>query len=691
MPSSNILNDKYEINKNDIIGYGPFGSVYKAKNLKNNLYYAIKMIDKQKFKYDINNLKDEIEKMKKIGTDNSLYFIETIDTKSDFCIVMELCECNLDDYLKKRENKITINELREVLIQLNNTFKIMRTKSIIRADLNPRNILISLNRLDKCLIRLSDYGKSKFINLNDSVDKFFQNKNTIAPEILENGFDKLSEKSQIWSLGMTIYYLLFKEYPYNGNTEYEIFNDIKSNKILKKTDTEDLNNLLNRMLKIKPDDRISWDDYFNHSFFKNTGSLVDFPKFNFECQKHSRQICYYCENCKRNICEVCLSEEPYSHKIISISKIGLTEDEINKFNHFKNEIKNNLNNFKNMIDNTDVLLNRMKEIKINTSIYQNDSFNNYKKYYFDCYDILNQQLKNKINLINMNVSDNSEKRKRNSNSNSNSTSNSNNEIICEYIIDDSQMFSSTQIINCFENAFNEDNNLEGINNKKDIENNCELYLNDEKIQFSFRIAFKKKGINKIKMVFNTQLTNLNFMFHNCKSLKSIDFSNFDFSEVSDISYMFSYCQSLTSINFRNINTSKLVNMARMFNCCDHIKKIDLSPFNTINVRNMKYMFSYCIKLEEVNLFNFKTNNVNDMNNMFNNCTHLKNLNLSNFDTTNVINMANMFCNCSSLQNLDLSSFNTNNVKNTTGMLYKINTNCNIKTSDKKIIDLIKKK
>ena len=96
MPSSNILNDKYEINKNDIIGYGPFGSVYKAKNLKNNLYYAIKMIDKQKFKYDINNLKDEIEKMKKIGTDNSLYFIETIDTKSDFYIVMELCECNLE-------------------------------------------------------------------------------------------------------------------------------------------------------------------------------------------------------------------------------------------------------------------------------------------------------------------------------------------------------------------------------------------------------------------------------------------------------------------------------------------------------------------------------------------------------------------------------------------------------------------
>ena len=45
----------------------------------------------------------------------------------------------------------------------------MKEKNIIHRDLKPRNILISLDRLDKCLIKLSDYSSSKFINQLDSI------------------------------------------------------------------------------------------------------------------------------------------------------------------------------------------------------------------------------------------------------------------------------------------------------------------------------------------------------------------------------------------------------------------------------------------------------------------------------------------------------------------------------------------
>ena len=51
-----------------------------------------------------------------------------MDTK-DFCyIIMHLCIINLEDYIKSRENKIAINEIKEVLILLNNAFKIMNEK-----------------------------------------------------------------------------------------------------------------------------------------------------------------------------------------------------------------------------------------------------------------------------------------------------------------------------------------------------------------------------------------------------------------------------------------------------------------------------------------------------------------------------------------------------------------------------------
>ena len=60
----------------------------------------------------------------------------------------------------------------------------------------------------------------------------------------------------------------FKEYPYDGKTEYQILKLIYSNKNLKKTDDDDLNDLISKMLKINYQERISWDEYFKHSFFK---------------------------------------------------------------------------------------------------------------------------------------------------------------------------------------------------------------------------------------------------------------------------------------------------------------------------------------------------------------------------------------------------------------------------------------
>ncbi len=94
----------------------------------------------------------------------------------------------------------------------------------------------------------------------------------MAPEVLE--FGEISPKNDIWSLGILIYYLIFKEYPYNGKGEVQILKDIKSNKKLKKINDDDLNDLLNKMLKVNLNERISWDDYFNHCFFKKKLNII---------------------------------------------------------------------------------------------------------------------------------------------------------------------------------------------------------------------------------------------------------------------------------------------------------------------------------------------------------------------------------------------------------------------------------
>ena len=150
------------------IGTGSYGNIYKAQDKTTKSYVAIKEIDKRRYNQLTKEIFNEAEIMNIIKCENSVNFKDKIDTKDYFYIIMDLCITNLEDYIKSRENRITINEIKEVLIQLNNVFKIMNDKKIIHRDLKPSNILISLDRLDKCIIKLSDYGSSKFINLSNT-------------------------------------------------------------------------------------------------------------------------------------------------------------------------------------------------------------------------------------------------------------------------------------------------------------------------------------------------------------------------------------------------------------------------------------------------------------------------------------------------------------------------------------------
>ena len=64
----------------------------------------------------------------------------------------------------------------------------------------------------------------------------------MAPEILKG--ENYNFKSDIWSLGIIIYFMLNKEYPYNGKNEMLLFNDINSGKKLKLSNDDKLNDLI---------------------------------------------------------------------------------------------------------------------------------------------------------------------------------------------------------------------------------------------------------------------------------------------------------------------------------------------------------------------------------------------------------------------------------------------------------------
>ena len=372
------------------------GDVFKAKNKENGNYVAIKRIVKAKYENE-NNYLSEIKKMNELKSENSVSIIEILEDK-DYCyIIMELCLLNLDEYMKMKNGGLLIDELKDLLIEINKILKPMNELNIIHRDLKLSNILISFNKLNKISYKLCDFGISK--NIKDEITiNNWENCLTMAPEIIEEG--NINNKNDIWSLGIIIYYLLFKEYPYNGKTEILLNNDIHSGKELKKCDNNELNDLLNKMICIDLNKRISWNDYFNHSFFNKNNNIIKYPKFEFNCNIHNEIIEGYCKNCKMNVCKQCLNIHK-NHNIISLNKIGMKDEDILKTNELIKEIVINMKNINKIYENIISFLNK---IKLNKEIIYDDN-NNFMKNYIEYLAIICEKLKKEENIIIMDLNE----------------------------------------------------------------------------------------------------------------------------------------------------------------------------------------------------------------------------------------------------------------------------------------------
>ena len=139
------FNNKYKVI--NTIGKGGFGIIYKVLEIKTNKLYALKYItivkndEIEKFREEFEN---EIEVMKTI---KNKYIIELKDyfivDNNGYCIVMELCDCNLKDILNKyKPNGLPINTINKIFTQLNEALNLMRKNKYYHRDLKPENILI---------------------------------------------------------------------------------------------------------------------------------------------------------------------------------------------------------------------------------------------------------------------------------------------------------------------------------------------------------------------------------------------------------------------------------------------------------------------------------------------------------------------------------------------------------------------
>jgi len=166
----------------------------------------------------------------------------------------------------------------------------------------------------------------------------------------------------------------------------------------------------------------------------------------------------------------------------------------------------------------------------------------------------------------------------------------------------------------------------------------------------------------------TTITSTRYWFYGCNNLISIKgLENLKTNNVTNMSYMFNECKSLTSLDLTGFDTSSVTDMSQMFLSCSSLTSLDVTKFNTSEVTHMTQMFQGCSGLTSLDVSNFKTSKTINFNNMFYSCSSLKSLDVSGFDTSIANYMSYMFAKCASLTNLDLSNFNTSEVVDMFGM------------------------
>ena len=324
------------------IGSGSFGDVYSGHLKSTGEKIAVKRVKKKILKqygeYLINAFWKEINSMKLCDCQNSVHLIQTLETENNYNIVMELCDTDLLCYLNKSPVPFTVEEVRDTFKQLNNVFRIMNKNKIIHRDLKLGNILIKFTDKNKkkFVPKLSDYGFSKDLNNSNYTATHLGTPATMAPEIMMN--KPYNEKSDIWSIGAMMYQLHYKEIPYPGFSEQQILAKIQRNHRRNQPTDPDFRDLLNKIFVVDPDKRMSWEEYFNHPFFKDKTPPCLYEKisdFNLGYDYNIKEKdLFYCFIAKSNATGKNVLIKSYRMDFMEKNKQLFTE-EISLFNAFK--------------------------------------------------------------------------------------------------------------------------------------------------------------------------------------------------------------------------------------------------------------------------------------------------------------------------------------------------------------------
>ncbi len=211
-----LIADRYEVLEKT--GTGGMSVVYRAKDHKLNRTVAIKVL-KQEFSDNANFVsKFRVEAQAAAGLmhPNIVNVYDVGEEKGMYYIVMEYVDgITLKKYIEKK-SRLTAKEAISIAIQVSLGLQAAHTNHVIHRDIKPQNIMISRDGK----VKVTDFGIAKAATSNTITSNVMGSVHYTSPEQARGGYS--DERSDIYSLGISLFEMLTGRVPFNGETTVAI-------------------------------------------------------------------------------------------------------------------------------------------------------------------------------------------------------------------------------------------------------------------------------------------------------------------------------------------------------------------------------------------------------------------------------------------------------------------------------------
>lgn len=216
LKSGMMLGDRYEII--ELVGSGGMSEVYKAKDHKLNRYVAVKVL-KREFSDDrnfVSKFRVEAQSAAGLSHPNIVNVYDVGEDEGIYYIVMEFVEgITLKEYIMDH-GRLSAEQALDFALQIASGIEVAHQNHTIHRDIKPQNIIVSKNGT----LKVTDFGIARAATSNTVASNAMGSVHYISPEQARGGYS--DEKSDIYSLGITMYEMVTGRVPFEGDNNVTV-------------------------------------------------------------------------------------------------------------------------------------------------------------------------------------------------------------------------------------------------------------------------------------------------------------------------------------------------------------------------------------------------------------------------------------------------------------------------------------